>query len=178
MIIDMFKSRERLKILYYCLYRKDFTVVQTSRETGVTKGLVSRYLNKLYKFNLIDRKGRTYFLKDSIRLEVIKLLLNLNKIDEYSLKREWMEGIGLFGSWAQGKNTNESDVDIWIKTKIYPPEIELGKLQDKIKIMTESEVNIVILTPKKIKELREKDKPFYNSLVKDSIVLWGEPIEL
>ena len=178
MIIDMFKSRERLKILNYCLYRKDFTVVQTSRETGVTKGLVSRYLNKLSKFNLLDRQGRTYFLKNSARLRVIKLLLNITKIDEYSLKREWIEGFGLFGSWAQGKNTNESDVDIWIKTKIYPPELELGKLQEKIKKMTESEVNLVILTPKKIKELKEKDKPFYNSLVKDSIVLWGKPIEL
>jgi len=35
------------------------------------------------------------------------------------------------------------------------------------------EVNLVVLTPQKINELREKDKPFYNSLVRDSVVLWG-----
>jgi len=174
----LFKSTERLKILYYCLYRKEFTVVQTSRETGVTKGLVSRYLNKLYKFDLLDRKDRTYFLKDSSKLRAIKLLLNLIKIDEHLLKRDWIEGIGLFGSWAQGKNTNESDVDIWIKAKTYPVELELSKLQEKIKTMTESEVNLVVLTTKKIKELKEKDKPFYNSLIKDAILLWGESIEL
>ncbi|MDI3488537.1 MAG: hypothetical protein PWR26_1254 [Methanosarcinales archaeon] len=178
MLVELFKSEERLRILYYSLYQRDFTVTQVSRETGVTKGLVSRYLNKLTEFGLLVKHGRVYRFGDSAMIRVIKLLLNLNKIDEDSLKRDWIKGFGLFGSWAKGTNTDESDLDVWIKTETYPSEFELGKLQKKLREMVGTEVNLVVLTHQKIKELKEKDRPFYNSIVNDSIVLWGESIEL
>lgn len=178
MLTDLFKSEKRLKILYYCLYQEEFTVTLVSKEAGVTKGLVSRYLHKLCKTGLIDRTDRTYMCRDSAKTRAVKILLNLNKINEHVLKRNWITGFGLFGSWATGTNTHESDVDIWIKTKTYPSELEISKLQKKIKDMVEREVNLIILTPQKINDIKEKDKPFYHSLIKDSIVLWGEPIEL
>lgn len=176
MLTYLFNSKERLRILYYCFYRSDFTVVQVSKATGVTKGLVSRYLNTLHKLKLLSKNKRTFLYKDTARTMAIKILLNLNKLHEEKLRCKWMTGFGLFGSWAIGTNTHESDIDVWIKTVTYPSEIDLSKLQKKLRDMTENEVNLIVLTPKKIKELQDKDKPFYNSLIHDSIVLWGEPI--
>ena len=128
-------------------------MAQVTKATGVTKGLVSRYLNTLHKWGLITRHERIYLYSDSTRTMAIKILLNLNKLNEEKLIYKWMTGFGLFGSWAKGTNTHESDIDIWIKTKVYPSELELSKLQKKIIKISESEVNLVILTPKKIKEL-------------------------
>lgn len=176
MLTYLFNSKERLKILYYCFYRGEFTVAQVTKNTGVTKGLVSRYLNTLHKHKLLTRSKRTFVYINSSRTMAIKILLNLNKINEKKLIYKWMTGFGIFGSWATGTNTYESDIDVWIKTKTYPSELELSQLQNKIKIMTESEVNLIVLTPDKISELQQKDKPFYHSLIHDSIVLWGELI--
>lgn len=177
MISYLFKSEERIKLLYYIFYRKDVTVTQVSKETGVNKGLVSRYLNKLINFGLIKKQNRKYIILDNAIVRAIKLFLNLNKININFVKYDWVRGIGLFGSWASGENVYDSDIDIWVKTDHYPSEYELAKLQKKLKDMGGAEVNLLVLTPQKIKELKERDIPFYNSIIKNYVILMGESIE-
>jgi predicted nucleotidyltransferase len=177
MLSKLFKTEERIKILYYVLYREESSVSKAARETGTNKGLVSRYLDMLAELDLILRKNRTYHLAESPKVRAIKVLLNLEKIKVGKIRFDWIRGLGIFGSWAIGTNTVESDLDVWVRADSYPPELEIAKLQDILKTMAGCETNLVVLTPQKMKEIREKDAPFYNSLLRESIVLAGENIE-
>jgi DNA-directed RNA polymerase specialized sigma subunit len=75
MLVELFKSEERLKILYCSLYQKDFTVMHVSRETGVTKGLVSRYLKKLDELGKLQKR-----LKEMAETEVNPVVLTPQKL--------------------------------------------------------------------------------------------------
>ena len=177
MLSDLFKSEERIKILYYTLYRKEASVSRTAKDTGTNKGLVSRYLEMMSRSGLLLRKNRSYCLAENHKVRAVKILLNLEKLKTDTIKFPWMSGLGIFGSWAIGTNMIESDLDVWVRADSYPPELEIAKLQNAIKKMAGCETNIVVLTPQKMKEIREKDLPFYNSLLRESIVLVGENIE-
>ena len=177
MLTELFKTKERVRIISYIMYQKIFTVNQVSIETGVTKGLVSRYLKYVHGVGLLTKSKQSYQLKDCANTRAIKLLLNLNKINIESLDTDWITGIGIFGSWAQGTNTFESDLDIWIKVDAYPSEYQMARFQRDISTIVGTEVNMLVLTPEKMKSIKMADQPFYNSLLRTSIMLKGGSIE-
>ena len=175
MLSKLLSSEERLKVLEYILYRTSFKVTEVSKELKLSKGFVSEYLNLLYKKNLLDKKNH-YCLSKNPLINAIKLLLNINKIDVSKIKKPYIEGIGLYGSWANGTNMYDSDLDIWIKTKNYPDENEMAYLSKTLRQMTKNEVQLLVLTPQKIKQIKS-DKPFFSSLYYSSLILLGESIE-
>ncbi len=177
MLTDLFKSEERVKILYYALYRDTVSVTRVSYETGTNKGLVSIYLDKLAKHGLLRKIDKKYQVLDNALVRAVKVLLNLDRLGAMPVDLDKVRGIGIFGSWAQGTNTYESDIDVWIRVEDYPPEKELAKIQNELRKAAGCETNLLVLTPQKMRELRSKDVPFYNSLLRTSIVLEGEPIE-
>lgn len=177
MLTELFKTEERACILSYVMFRKSFRAVEVSRDTGVTKGLVSRYLRILEVQGLLQKEGREYSPQDGARCRAIRLLLNLERIDLSALSLGSARGIGLYGSWARGTNDQESDLDVWIKADRLPGQSILARLQRDLSIQTGSEVNLLTLTPEKLERLKVEDPPFYNSLVMDSVTLKGEGLE-
>ena len=91
MLTELFKTKERVRIISYIIYQKNCTVNQISHETGVTKGLVSRYFRYVYGTGLLTREGQSYHPKDCVNTGAIKLLLNLNKINIESMDADWRE---------------------------------------------------------------------------------------
>jgi predicted nucleotidyltransferase len=177
MLTELFKTKERVRIISYILYQKSFTVNQVSNETGITKGLVSRYLKYLHGVGLFAKTKNIYQPIECAHTRAIRSLLNLNKINIKSLVVDWTTGIGIFGSWAEGTNTYESDLDIWVKVDAYPAEYKMARLQRDISAMAGVEVNMLVLTPEKMKSIKMADQPFYNSLLRTSILLEGGSIE-
>ena len=174
---ELFSTEKRVEILKYVLYCEDVSVVKVVNEIKVSKGLVSKFLKKLSENKLLVKRRRgKYTLSDNAMVRSVKMLLNIACIDVGQLKKSFIKGFGLYGSWGEGTNTIHSDVDVWIKVDEYPDELELAEISKKIRGMTKSEVQLTVLTPKKIKQL-EEDEPFYKSLLNTSICLWGEPIE-
>jgi predicted nucleotidyltransferase len=159
------------------MFCSSFSVAEVSRATGVTKGLVSRYLRLLKEHGLLQKEGREYSPHDSAHSRAIKLLLNLQRIDLSALSLGSARGLGLYGSWARGTNHQESDLDVWIRADSLPPESELARLQRDLGLQADTEVNLLVLTPEKLERLKKEDPPFYNSLVYNSVILKGEPIE-
>ena len=177
MLIELFKTEERAKVLSYVMFRSAFSVAEVSRATGVTKGLVSRYLRLLEEHGLLQKEGREYSPHDSAHSRAIKLLLNLERIDKSTLSLGSARGLGLYGSWARGTNHQDSDLDVWIRADSLPPESELARLQRDLGLQADTEVNLLVLTPEKLERLKKEDPPFYNSLVYNSVILKGELIE-
>jgi predicted nucleotidyltransferase len=177
MLIELFKTEERAKVLRYAMFRNSFICSEVSRATGVTKGLVSRYLRLLEEYGLLQKDGRKYSAHDGAHSRAIKLLLNLEKIDLSTLSLGSARGLGLYGSWARGTNHQESDLDVWIRADSLPAESELARLQKDLSWQVDCEVNLLVLTPEKLERLKREDKPFYNSLVMGSVTLKGESLE-
>jgi predicted nucleotidyltransferase len=164
-----------LKILYYALYTDNFTVTEVSNSTGVTKGLVSRFLDYMHSQGLLRRERNRFNVIYSAKTRALKLLLNVARINATTLYKDWIRALGLFGNWALGTNTLESDIDVWVKVDPRPPGLELARLQQEIGAMTSSDVNLITITPEYLKTLRD-DEPLFHSLMRTSYPLIGDDI--
>lgn len=174
MLTFLFKTSERMKILETVLKKDKITVSQITQETGVSKGMVSRYLKTMKEENFLHREKQTYYIINHARMRALKILIGLQQLKWDEISPIWVESAGLYGSWASGTNTELSDVDIWVKVVNYPLEEEINQLYKNIKNNTNTEVNILILTPEKLEQIKKTDPPFYHSLKRGSLLLEGE----
>ena len=176
MLSALFKTKERLKILREVFLRDNIRVTEISRDTSTSKGLVSRFLKEMEKEGLIEKRGLKYQNKNTTLAKAIKVMLNLYILGWEEISPSWTHSAALYGSWASGTNTHESDIDIWIKTDKDPSTEELNQLYNKLSNRTSSDVHILIITPAKLDDIKLNDPPFYNSLIKTSLILEGEPV--
>ncbi len=176
MVSELFKTQERLNILHEVFLRDEIRVTEISKDTNTSKGLVSRFLKEMEKEGLLERKGLKYYNKNTPLVKAIKVMLNLNILKWEEISPSWAQSAALYGSWASGTNTDESDIDIWIKTDKAPSTHELNQLYSKLSSRTSSDAHILILTPEKLDDIKLNDPPFYNSLMKISLVIEGEPV--
>jgi len=176
---ELFKSDDRVRILRYVSERKSVTVQSTAEATGVSKPVVSRYLNALREQGLCDRTRRKISWVQSPRGSAVKRFLNIVLLDEHLPSPEWAKGIGIYGSWARGTNTRESDLDLWILVDTYSRDLEfqVAGFQHELAHVLGYEVHTLILTREKVSELSRKDAPFYEEFRRDSVVIRGEGID-
>jgi predicted nucleotidyltransferase len=80
----------------------------------------------------------------------------------------------MYGSWAEGTNTTESDIDLWVYCKTLPPGTEVAELERDISRALSAEVHVLMLSPDKIMTMKNSDEPFYRSFTKQSVTLEGE----
>lgn len=177
--LEFFSTKERLAVLNYVLFNhgKKTMVRKLSRKINVSASVVSKCINFLKKEKIIDEKNRI----QSPKARALKVYLNIEKIldagIDKAIKKELKPvSAGLYGSWANGTNYSDSDIDIWIRVKKKPSEEKELKIRKKIKTELKAEPSILILTEKEIEGLRKKDYPFYCALI-HSIALIGEGID-
>jgi predicted nucleotidyltransferase len=79
--------------------------------------------------------------------------------------------VGLYGSCSKGENTEDSDVDLWVR---------LGETTESKKAALAAllrkrirNVKPLFLSSEKIVELREKEELFYHALSFGSVTLYG-----
>jgi len=100
-------------------------------------------------------------------------------LDEHLPSPEWAKGIGIYGSWARGTNTRESDLDLWILVDTYSRDLEfqVAGFQHELAHVLGYEVHTLILTKEKVRDLSRKDAPFYEEFRRDYVVIRGEGID-
>jgi predicted nucleotidyltransferase len=176
---ELFKSDDRVRILRYVSERKSVTVQSTAEATGVSKPVVSRYLNALREQGLCERTGRKISWVQSPRGSAVKRFLNIVLLDEHLPSPEWAKGIGIYGSWARGTNTMESDLDLWILVDTYSRDLEfqVAGFQHELAQALGYEVHSLILTREKLRDLSRKDAPFHEEFIRDYVVIRGEGID-
>ena len=147
---------------------------QIATKTGLSKGLVSPYLVLLEHEGLLEKKDRTYTLKFSPLTVSVKRLLNIDLVTSIFKKPVWAMGIGMYGSWAEGTNTEESDIDLWLYGENLPSGTAVAELERGISRAFSAEVHILVLNSDKITAMKKTDEPFYRSFVRQKITLEGE----
>lgn len=173
LLADLFKTGERVTILTCVLDRTACTVQEIADATGITKGLVSRYLALLATQGILERNARGYRLRSTALTRHLKILLNIWRVRSVITLPAWARGIGLYGSWANGTNTTESDLDIWVSADTLPPQIAIASLERDWKKKLPGELHLLILTPEKIETLRNRDRPFFNAFTSGALTLEG-----
>ncbi|MEM0118759.1 MAG: nucleotidyltransferase domain-containing protein [Conexivisphaerales archaeon] len=176
----------RILGLYLNDYSKALHVRQISREIGIDVKSVLIQLQKLEKMNILTStmqgRNREYRLNlaNSIALYYIIMAENFVSIryllENFLIKKVAKEmsrllydPILLFGSFAKGQATEDSDIDLFIITdrKIEKrPFLEIGKLVDR-------DINVQCYGVKKILNGLQYRDPLLIEVVSNHIVLKG-----
>ena len=100
---------------------------------------------------------------NNLRLSKIRQLINIHDMLNHSSFKELnKQGIvGIYGSFAAGKDTFQSDIDLWFYAKDHTNALKLKNITRKIETDFRKEVRLLLLTDKKIKDLKENDPEFY-----------------
>jgi predicted nucleotidyltransferase len=171
---SLFSTSQRIKILGAVIFRTGIVSVNNiASQLGLSKGLVSKYFQILLKKQILRKEKGKLVVADNASVKAVKILLNVKRIDTRIFgKYPFVTAVGLYGSCARGENTEDSDVDLWVRVKdveesrIAPLTSEINK---KIK-----NAKLLFLNDKKIEKLRKEDIMFYHSLSFGSIILYGD----
>ena len=109
---------------------------------------------------------------DSPLVKAVKILLNVKNIDTGIFsKYPFVTAAGLYGSCARGENTENSDVDLWLRVKDVE-ETKIASLTSEINRKIKN-AKILLLSDKRLEKIRKEDTMFYHSLTFGSIILYG-----
>lgn len=132
-----------------------------------------RILKKLSQIGVLekDRRGRMVFYRLNMGNAVarqFKVLFNVYSLNEMVDEiRHYCRKIILFGSCAEGTDTEESDIDLLILTN------EKSRANSKVySYQVGRRIAPVIVNSNEFAELRRKDKPLYDRILK-GIMLWA-----
>ena len=155
---------------------KTYGVRELATAVEVSPGAVSIFLRALEKDGIMKKK-----VPDLSNPEVraLKILFNVEKVRAIYgklAKKFKIAGMGVYGSWAKGENTEESDLDLWIRVEKEPPPLETAEIRRIVKGGAEvANASILFVTPESLTGMREKDSVFYSTLF-HSFVIGGEGI--
>ncbi|MBM3120505.1 MAG: winged helix-turn-helix transcriptional regulator [Chloroflexi bacterium] len=173
-------ARDKERILEYILSNptKNVGVRDIAKVLGLSPAHVSRTLKELRNNNIIS--DNVVNLANPM-VNSLKVFFNIKLVQEKDIINKLttaeISGAGIYGSWANGTNHEDSDLDIWIKVRKHPGETKIASISGELRKALGRRVQILILTPERIKRLKDNDPAFYYSLVHSSINLWGETIE-
>ena len=169
---------KRKKLLRYILANPNekIEIRKIASKLRVNPGFVSVFVNKLRKERMIRKDALSL---DSSYVRSWKILFNIEEINNFIkdiLRMIKVAGLGVYGSWSKGTNIENSDIDLWVKVKKQPTDIEIARLRSVIRKKIGIEISLLFITNKRIQEMKENNKPLYFSLV-HSFYLWGETID-
>jgi predicted nucleotidyltransferase len=154
-----------------------FSAKEIADNIKASKGATNQALRLFLTMAIVSRekKGNTFLYRlnfDNIILKQFKIfevLLGIQNLIKDIMP--YCYQIILFGSCANGSNTEKSDIDLFVKTD---QKRKVQKFINKYKT-TNLKIQAVILDPLEIAASKKEDKPFYEQ-VKKGIVLWeGKP---
>jgi predicted nucleotidyltransferase/predicted DNA-binding transcriptional regulator len=170
----IFSTKERIKILQAIVFKTgNISVNNIANQLRLSKGLVSKYFDILTKMSILKRRAKgKVVITDSSLVKGIKILLNIKNTNLNIFKGfSFIQAVGLYGSCVKGENTEDSDIDLWIKVSDVSEE-KLASLTSKLHKEIKN-IKPLFLTDKKIEKTKKDDPLFYHSLVFGSIVLYG-----
>lgn len=168
MLKDKLLNTSANKILSFLTLHEgtSFYDKEISEQTGLSRGITNRLLNQFFKSGLVtrERRGRMWFysLSKNPLFKYYRIYENLVDLtDLVNSLKSVSQRIILYGSAAQGTDTAQSDIDLFVLTD------EKDKVLKGIRsYKSEREIKPVIQTATEYAISRKKDKAFYEQVSK------------
>lgn len=165
-------SRTEMKLLAF-VSSKDGELYerQIAKEAKVSVGAANKILREFERAGLVKKtkKGRmSFYLRndDSPFVKQFKVLMTINGLTQVTEKiAPLAKRIVLFGSCAEGRNTEKSDIDLLIISK---EKEAIRRIMDGYPI-----IQAIIIDSVEYAELQKKDRPLYDR-IRYGIELYGE----
>lgn len=161
---------------------KKFSVHELARVTKLSVNASKYSLDYMLAKMMVNRDkiGRTYQYQADLENYLTrqwKTIFSIEEIDNAKIVENILKtkktilNIILYGSTAIGKDVETSDIDILVIADV--------DLQGRKKVLscahgTSREPNITVYTPHEWRKKAEADKIFYEHVIIDSIVLYGQ----
>lgn len=175
-IENLLSTKERIRILGSIIFKTgELSVNLIAKDLKLSKGLISMYMELLAREGVVRRsKGKFLVRCDAPLVKGIKVLLNISGMDTRIFKKyPFVKAIGLYGSCSKGENTEDSDVDMWVRLEETTESKKAAlavQLRKKIR-----NAKPLFLSSEKIRELKAKEELFYHALSFGSMTLYGAP---
>ncbi len=158
---------------------KSFSVRGLASSIGISPAASGQAFEFMKKKGIVtlDVVGRTYQYKANLENALCrqwKILFNLDSLHGSGIVERMAEefpalqSVLLYGSFARGTNDEKSDVDL---LAIAHDSGKTGFLPGK---KAKREINLLLLSPGEWKKKALRNKVFYENIIYDSIVLFGE----
>ena len=160
-------------------YNDEFSIRETAKKIETSPSATKYALDFLLKEGILEKRilGRNHLfrVKNTFLTKHIKMLYSLSEInssgiiEELTKKDKDAMSIIIYGSVARGEDDYKSDIDIMIISRKKINTANLNK-----EIVLKREINIANYTYSEWKKKAVSDKAFYNNVILNCIVLFGE----
>jgi predicted nucleotidyltransferase len=151
---------------------KDFYVREIADSTQGSLGGCHTVLQALHEYGLLNKRisGKNVYYsvkEEDPQIHYFKIFMNIHEMRGLVLDiKDTCRRIVLFGSCAQGEDTMDSDIDLFILTDA------VDTIRKRVRSYPVTrKIEPVIINPRSFLKLKEKDKAFYDQVSK-GIVLW------
>jgi len=173
----IFTVNQKVLSLFAKFSDKEFYERQIARKLGIGYSSANGALNELYSAGVIKRRqeGKMYFYSVDPSSPIViefKKLVNLLLIEPLveELKKASSRVI-LYGSCAQGTDTSESDLDVFIVSNDKDSVLEILSNFKFPKGFEDIHIQAVVKTPVELLEMKEPEQAFIEE-VERGTVLW------
>lgn len=152
---------------------KEWHVRALAKEMGISVGSSSQELKKLLALGLVHSRQvgnlRLYNLAtEKPIIKSLKVFLNLLALEPVVKElKNYSERIILFGSAANGTDTEKSDFDVLIVTM---EKEQIKRKLTQFKILNGHTLSPVILTPSELVKLSKSNKSFHDEAIKGTVI--------
>jgi predicted nucleotidyltransferase len=156
---------------------KELYVRELAKIVGGSASGSSKALDELYRSGLVEKRkaGRNVYYginQDHPAVQHFKIFANIMDLNEtIRALKENSRKIVLFGSCSTGEDTMESDIDLMVISEDLSGAREILK-----KARTDRKLRPIVISPRELLMLKEKDPAFYGEINK-GIILWREKNE-
>lgn len=172
---ELIKNEEEIRIIEYFIDNpaKEITQQEIRQKLKLAKGTIIKWLDFLVKNEVVTFKSiglnKIYSLKNSSifvrQLKITSILLKLLDLTKLNNDSE----IYLYGSYARGEYSEDSDIDLLIIGKTTKNEII--SLVDPLSKKLGKKISFQIFSSLEWSKMARKDPSFYERVEKDKIRL-------
>jgi len=174
-------TKSNIRILRELSKNEGLYIREIAERTSLSPAKVHQAIKLFKEFGIVlEREAKNKkvisLARESVLLKRISSLLNIFEISRLKEFRELLDygKVGVYGSFANGEDLPESDIDMWIYSEKKLNLAELKGITRGIEKYFGKEVKLLILSKNKICNLREKDPEFYFRIRLTSVAFNGE----
>ncbi len=158
---------------------KPIRIRETATNLGIPKSKLWRIIKTLEEEKIVRKTGITYIINHGyFKTRSLKQFVFIPYIGTQIVKvfQNTPYSVGIYGSYASGKNYQDSDIDIWVYHPTPIGFIERGRLLSSLMAIFNKDIDLLTLSDEMIENLTRENPGFLTSIISSEITIKGEEL--